>query len=351
MSDPIINVSRAELSTKLNHHLSALVATDSRGFPDISREEHDSAIGTAHRLGQLDGQEPPPANPLHTPPLPGEATIAGCIDVAATEVGQLVIQKLQLAEQGKLLDPPAATPTPRGLHAAWATVKRHGVLAIVIIVVYTVEFLVGRVIMGRLFGVDNSTGTILALAIPTAIAIVFLTLAQAVFSAKPGLASRMYWPAAILGTAFIVVWVIAAAMGFGGVIAPPTGLDEPSASYKAVRMIVYIALMFGMNLTVFAAHLMDLVREDRRAKELAHALGKAALTPEAVRAANQVYLRQYLDLYEQLLSVRSSIVNAYTQGARDFLPSTVATAWNVERLEADPPPPRWVAQLRQALGQ
>lgn len=346
MSEVKVNVTRADLVTTFNAHVHDLLVVDDHRAVSIAEDRAEAAINVASQLGQWDGHKPSDANPLHLPKLPGESLMDDCLDVPSAELGEVVSADLRQAADGSLLgDDPAASEPKKGV-GAWF--RRHVILAIVLVVVWSIEYVLGRVIVARLFGVDNSTGTMLAIAIPTVIAIIALIAAQALFRQKPGLAARVIWPTALFGAGFVVVWLVMAALGFSGLVAPPTGIEQASDSFKFVRMMVYLALMLGINLAVFAAHVGDLVREDRKQTVAGHERSRR-LTPAAILAANRHHLRKHADLYQTLLATRRSIINAYIDGARETMPSTVATGWKGERMLADPPPPEWLTRLNGHL--
>lgn len=346
MSEVTTNATRANLVTAFNTHVHDLLAVDGGHAVSIVEDRAEAAINVASQLGQRDGHKPSDANPLHLPRLPGESVMDDCLDVPFAELGEVVSADLRKAADGSLLGPDAVAPEPEKGLGAW--LRRHWIVGAVLIVVWTIEFVLGRVIAARLFGVDNSTGTLLAVGVPTVIAIVALVAAQALFRQKPGRAARVIWPTALVGGLFAILWMVMAGLVFAGIVAPPTGIEEPSDAFRLVRMLVYLALMLGTNLAVFAAHLGECVLEDRRATKSGYARSRS-LTPTAIAVANRHHLRKHADLYETLLATRRSIINAYIDGARETMPSTVATGWKGERMLADPPPPEWLTRLNAQL--
>lgn len=346
MSEVKINVTRADLVTVFNAHIHDLLVVDDDRRVSILEDRAEAAINVASQLGQRDGQKPSDANPLHLPKLPGESLMDDCLDVPSAELGEVVSADLRQAADGSLLGDDPGTYEPKKGIGQW--IRRNGVLLVIWLVVVAIEYVLGRVIMARLFGVDNTTGTVLAVGIPTAIAIVALVAAQSLFRQKPGLAARSLWPTALGGVIGAALWVIMAALAFSGIVAPPTGIEGPSPGFMLVRMIVYVTLVVSINLAVFAAHLGDLVRDDRRRTVAGHERSRR-LTPAAIASANQHHLRKHTDLYQTLLATRRSIINAYIDGARETLPSTVATGWKGERMLADPPPPEWLTRLKAYL--
>lgn len=346
MSDVKINVTRADLVTAFNAYIHDLLVVDGQRKVSIIEDRAEAAINVASQLGQRDGQKPSDANPLHLPKLPGESLMDDCLDVPSAELGEVVSADLRQAADGSLLGDDSETSEPKKGIGQW--IRRNGVLLVIWLVVIVIEYVLGRVIMARLFGVDNATGTVLAVGIPTAIAIVALVAAQSLFRQKPGLAARAIWPTALGGGIGAFCWVVMAGLAFSGIVAPPSGIEEPSVSFRVVRMTVYVALILSINLAVFSAHLGDLVRDDRRRTVAGHERSRR-LTPAAIASANQHHLRKHTDLYQTLLATRRSIINAYIDGARETMPSTVATGWRGERMLADPPPPEWLTRLKAYL--
>jgi uncharacterized membrane protein YozB (DUF420 family) len=343
----------ANLNARFTTLADQLIEVSGALRPSINPAAKEGAITLATEIGELDGtRHPHPPQVAHFS-MPSEDLIRDHARQAAQTLGQKARNAVSKSKAGDALASRdlKLKPEPKGL---LAMVRRHGWTLAIFIAALIIEYMVGISVMNQVFSLTDNNARLMALVTPVVTTLVFFALAQAISVAREGWRKPAILAFGIAAAAFILTYVITTGLIMSGVISggeasavDPTAPVEESPQFHLVKLVAYIALMFGISAVVAGSHLRDLQRDYARRIAEDSAAQEAVMTATETAQANAEILTQYIDIYQALMGARANIIASYVAGVNQHLDHAARqTGWPSPELSAEPPEPAWVEEIR-----